>query len=85
MSRTRKGYSYQINLVPEPEGGYTVLVPSLPGCVSFGTSIEEATTNAREAVQLHLESLAAHGDPIPAGNESAPVFTTLIHVTRSHV
>ncbi len=85
MSRVRKGYAYQINLIPEPEGGYTVLVPSLPGCVSYGTSIEEATLHAREAIELHLENLAAHGEPIPPGNESAPVFTTLVHVMPSHV
>ena len=85
MSKAKKVYSYQINLVPEPEGGYTVLVPSLPGCVSFGATVEEATVHAREAIELHLENLAAHRDPIPAGNESAPVFTTLVHVTPSHV
>jgi antitoxin HicB len=65
MSRTRKGYSYQINLVPEPEGGYTVLVPSLPGCVSYGATVEEATTHAREAIELHLENLAAHREQHP--------------------
>ena len=80
-----KGYSYQINLIPEDEGGYTVLVPSLPGCVSYGSTAEEAASNAREAIGLHLENLAAHGEPIPAGNETAPVFTTLVHVTPSHV
>ena len=85
MSRGKKVYSYQINLVPEPEGGYTVVVPSLPGCVSYGASVEEATAHAREAIELHLENLAAHRQPIPAGNESAPVFTTLVHVTPSHV
>jgi len=85
MRKTRKGYSYQINLVPDPEGGYTVLVPSLPGCVSYGATVEEAIAHAREAIELHLENLAAHREPIPAGNESAPVFTTLVHVTPSHV
>jgi predicted RNase H-like HicB family nuclease len=85
MSRTRKGYSYQVSLIPETEGGYTVLVPSLPGCVSYGTTVEEATAHAREAIELHLENLAAHREPIPAGNDSAPVFTTLVHVTLSHV
>jgi len=60
MSRAKKGYAYQINLIPEPEGGYTVLVPSLPGCVSYGATVEEATAHAREAIELHLENLAAH-------------------------
>jgi predicted RNase H-like HicB family nuclease len=85
MRRLKKSYSYQINLVPEEAGGYTVLVPLLPGCVSYGKTIEEATANAREAIELHLENLAAHKLPIPEGNESVCIFTTLIQVTPSHV
>ena len=84
MSRI-KSYSYQINLIPEKEGGYTVLVPSLPGCVSYGSTVEKATQNAEEAIQLHLENLAAHKLPIPEGNESIPIVTTLVYVTPSHV
>lgn len=84
MSKKRKAYSYQINLVPEEEGGYTVLVPLLPGCVSYGRTIEEATANAREAIQLHHENLAAHKLPIPEGHESVRIFTTLVHVSPSH-
>ena len=68
MYRLKRAYSYQISVIPEKEGGYTVLVPQLPGCVSFGTTIEEATDRAREAIELHLENLAAHGEPIPVGN-----------------
>ena len=85
MRRAKKAYSYQINLIPEKEGGYTVLVPSLPGCVSYGQTIEEATQNAAEAIELHLENLTAHDLPIPDDNEAVPIFTTLIHVTPSHV
>ncbi len=85
MAKAKKEYSYQINLIPEKEGGYTVLVPLLPGCVSYGSTIEEATKNAQEAIGLHLENLAAHGEPIPDGNESISIFTTLVHVTASHV
>ncbi len=85
MNKIRKVFSYQINLIPEPEGGYTVLVPMLPGCVSYGATLEEATANAREAIGLHLENLAAHKEPIPEGNETAPVFTTVVQVTTSHV
>jgi predicted RNase H-like HicB family nuclease len=69
MRKTKKEYSYQINLIPDEEGGYTVVVPLLPGCISYGGTIEEATANARAAVELHLENLAAHNQPIPLGNE----------------
>lgn len=57
--------NYRILLRKEPEGGYTVIVPSLPGCVTFGTTIEEAIKMAKEAIELYLESLMAHGEEIP--------------------
>jgi len=42
---------------PNEEGGYTVYVPSLPGCISEGNNKEEALTNIREAIELYLEPL----------------------------
>jgi len=85
MRKRRKVFAYQITLIPEKEGGYTVLVPHLPGVVSYGPTMEEAVENAREAIELHLENLAAHKQPIPEGQETVPVFTTLVQVTPSHV
>ena len=46
----------KIVLEPSDEGGYTVSVPALPGCVSEGDSREEAIANIREAVELFLET-----------------------------
>ncbi|MCL4408122.1 MAG: type II toxin-antitoxin system HicB family antitoxin [Thermotogae bacterium] len=57
--------NYRIFLRKEPEGGYTVIVPSLPGCVTFGNTIDESIKMAREAIELYLESLKAHGEEIP--------------------
>lgn len=85
MRKQKKSYSYQISLVPEGENGYTVLVPALPGCISYGETLEEAAHNAREATALHLENLAAHRQPIPAGQEEVAVFTTPVTVTPAHV
>lgn len=45
----------KVVLEPSEEGGYTVYVPSLPGCISEGETIEEALQNIREAVMLYLE------------------------------
>ncbi len=45
----------QIVLEEQEEGGYTVYVPSLQGCISQGESIEEALKNIKEAIQLYLE------------------------------
>ncbi|MCP3931838.1 MAG: type II toxin-antitoxin system HicB family antitoxin [Bacteroidetes bacterium] len=42
---------------PSEEGGYTVYVPSLPGCISEGDNKEEALTNIREAIEFYLEPL----------------------------
>ncbi len=45
----------QVVLEPSEEGGYTVYIPSLPGCVSEGDTEEEALVNIREAIELYLE------------------------------
>ena len=45
----------QIVLEPSDEGGYTVYVPSLPGCISEGETVEDALENIREAIELYLE------------------------------
>ncbi len=41
---------------PSDEGGFTVLVPALPGCISEGETLDEARANIREAIDLYLES-----------------------------
>ncbi|MEW6517983.1 MAG: type II toxin-antitoxin system HicB family antitoxin [Thermodesulfobacteriota bacterium] len=45
----------RVILEPSEEGGYTALVPSLPGCISEGETREEALKNIREAIELYLE------------------------------
>ncbi|MCD6484815.1 MAG: type II toxin-antitoxin system HicB family antitoxin [Candidatus Odinarchaeota archaeon] len=45
----------RVILEPQEEGGYTVYVPSLPGCISEGDTIEEALKNIKEAISLYLE------------------------------
>ncbi len=45
----------KVVLEPSDEGGYTVIVPSLPGCISEGDTVEEALANIREAIELYLE------------------------------
>ena len=44
-----------IILEPSEEGGFTALVPALPGCISEGSTREEALKNIREAIELYLE------------------------------
>ena len=57
--------NYRILLRKEPEGGYTVTVPSLPGCVTYGDTIDEAIVMAKEAIELYIESLQELGEEIP--------------------
>ncbi len=53
---------YRTMLRREPEGGYTVTVPSLPGCVTYGETVDHIITMAKEAIELYVESLEAHGE-----------------------
>lgn len=60
-------YTFSIVLTPEPDGSaYNVTVPALPGCVTWGTTVEHAVEMARDAISLWVEDMATDGDPIPA-------------------
>jgi len=58
--------TYTVHLRPEPEGGFTVLVPALPEVVSYGVDEDEAMRMALEAIELALEVRRDDGDEIPA-------------------
>ena len=62
---TGEAYTYTILIERAEEGGYVVTVPRLPGCVTQGETLEEARAMAADAIEGYLESLCAHGDPIP--------------------
>ena len=56
---------YNVVFEREADGGFSVSVPALPGCVSQGDTKEEATVNIKEAMELYIEDCIAEGDPIP--------------------
>ncbi len=56
---------YRVIVEPDEDGIYVVEVPTLPGCISQGRTRAEAIDNIKEAITVYLESLAAHGEPIP--------------------
>ena len=62
-------YRYRVLLRKEPEGGYTVTVPVLPGCVSYGATVDEACEMAREAIALYIEDLADCGEEVPSEDD----------------
>ena len=57
--------TYRVLLSPEPEGGYTASVPTLPGCIMYDETVDEAILMAKEAIELYIESLVAHNEPVP--------------------
>ncbi|NLA99769.1 MAG: type II toxin-antitoxin system HicB family antitoxin [Methanomicrobiales archaeon] len=59
-----RNLNYRILLRKEPEGGYTVTVPTLPGCVTYGETVDEAITMAREATELYIEHLLEKGEEV---------------------
>jgi predicted RNase H-like HicB family nuclease len=54
--------TYRVLLNREPEGGYMASVPTLPGCITYGTFVDEAISMDREVIELYIESLVAHNE-----------------------
>lgn len=61
---------YDVIFEEQPDGGYTVTVPSLSGCISEGDTFEQAKRNIADAIRLYLEDLNADGEEIPARNSN---------------
>lgn len=57
--------TYTIVVEPEPDGGYFVTVPALPGCFTRGSTIEECKERAVEAIETHIAGMEADGEPVP--------------------
>ena len=76
----RKTLRYNIIFRPEPEGGFTVIVPSLPGCVSYGKNLGEAKKMAVDAIKGYIVSLKKHKDTIPTDEEN---YFTSVEIKRT--
>lgn len=63
-------YHYNVILRPEPDGGFTAIVPALPGCVTYGRSLPEARNMAKDAILGYIQSLKKHKDPVPTDDET---------------
>lgn len=60
---------FTVLLEPEPDGGFVVSAPALPGCVSQGDTRADALGNIREAIALYLEDCREAGDPVPTEDD----------------
>jgi len=69
----RSGIVFELR--PEPEGGYTVTVPSLPGCISYGETFEKAMEMIKDAMEGWLAVAREEGIPIPDQFETVEVTT----------
>ena len=60
-----KVLNYRVILIPEPDGGYTVKVPAIRGCITYGDTVEEALEMAKDAIEGCIEVLVEAGERIP--------------------
>ena len=68
----------QVVLIPDTEsGGYTVIVPSLPGCISEGDTEEESLANIKNAIDLYIEDMIADGEEVP-DDVGAPIHVAVV-------
>ena len=58
-------HGYTVIFEPLTEGGYQVIVPALPGIVTYGRTLDEAREMAQDALQCHLRALIKDGEEIP--------------------
>lgn len=60
-----KAYTYRIIIEPDENNTFHAFVPALPGCHTWGETLEHARRNIRDAIDVYLRSLKADGEPIP--------------------
>ncbi len=65
-----KYLQYNLMFRPEPEGGFTVIVPALPGCITYGKNLEEAKKYARDAIRGYTSSMRRHNERVPTDEKS---------------
>ncbi len=58
-------HHFTVILEREEEGGYHAFCPALKGCHTQGDTLDETLANVKEAIEVYLESLRLHGDPLP--------------------
>lgn len=78
MSKLR----YNLVLQPEPEGGFTVIVPSLPGCVTYGKNLADARAMAVDAIEGYLHVAKKHKLDIYTEADAAPIMADYVEISN---
>ncbi len=74
---TKQKMQFNIIFQPEPEGGFTAIVPSLPGCITYGSNLQEAKKMAVDAIFGYIASVKKHKEKISSDEES---FISLVRL-----
>ena len=82
MKKKNGQYQFEAIFIPQKEGGFTVEIPDLPGCISEGDTLKEAEKNIQEAIGLYLETLEERGIPLP---EREPLKVLKMNITIVHL
>ena len=69
---------YRIILRDEEDGTFTVIVPSLPGCLTFGHTVEDALAMAKEAIEGFVECMIARGEEVPVETDDSMICTVAV-------
>ncbi|MBI2436496.1 MAG: type II toxin-antitoxin system HicB family antitoxin [Candidatus Magasanikbacteria bacterium] len=72
-----KFFTYRVIIEPDENNTFHAYVPTLPGCHTFGSSIEETKKYIKEAIELYVEELLARNQPVPEEN-SLDTFETVV-------
>ncbi len=75
----KKILHYNVIFRAEPEGGFTAIVPSLPGCITYGKDLKEAKEMVIDAIEGYIASLRKHRESIPSDEES---FFTSVEIKK---
>ena len=71
--KKEKVLNYTVIFEPQPEGGYTAIVPALPGCISEGDDLKESRKMISDAIKGYCESLLKDKLPLPKDINITPI------------
>ena len=77
-----KNLSFNVIFRPEPEGGFTAVAPSLPGCISFGKTLPMAKKMIMDAISGYLISMKKRGEEMPLGDKET--FVSVVDFSSMH-